>query len=244
MALTQTLVAQLGEVCAGYNWKAALDGGPTSWIKAASAMTGYLRAPATPGNHDLTEGQESLTDRFRKLSAQLSRAWAIASGSQTLDELRPEVRFYGEVRVYMGKFDASERQARGEPVPAEIQRLLSRLVADSTQSGEIVDIYQAAGMPKPSLADLGPDFVARATAATNPPLAIEALRATLTEESGKVSRHNLVQQRAFSQRLAELINKYTNPAADLSRSDCRAHRDGPGRGESGQAGGDVRPCTG
>lgn len=210
VALTETLVAQLGEVCTGYNWKATLDGGPTSWIKAATAMTGYLRDPATPGNHGLAEGEESLTDRFRKLSAQLSRAWAIASGSQTLDHLRPEVRFYEEVRVYMGKYDAAERQSRGEPVPAEIQRLLSRLVADSTRSGEIVDIYEAAGLPKPSLGDLGPDFVEKATSATNPHLAIEALRAMLTEESGKVSRHNLVRQRAFSQRLAELMNKYTN----------------------------------
>lgn len=110
----------------------------------------------------------------------------------------------------MGKYDAAERQAKGKPVPAEIQRLLSRLVADSTQSGEIVDIYEAAGMPKPSLAELGPDFVEQATSATNPHLAIEALRAMLTEESGKASRHNLVRQRAFSQRLAELMNKYTN----------------------------------
>lgn len=210
VALTETLVAQIGELCAGYNWKAALDGGPTSWLKAAVGMTEHLRSPATAGNHDLAEGEESLTDRFRKLSAQLSRAWAIASGSQTLDHLRPEVRFYEEVRVYMGKFDAQERQARGEPVPDDIQRLLSRLVAESTVSGEIIDIYEAAGLPKPSLADLGPDFVEQATSATNPHLAIEALRAMLTEESGKVSRHNLVRQRAFSERLTELMNKYTN----------------------------------
>ncbi|MDN5745284.1 MAG: DUF3387 domain-containing protein, partial [Nocardioidaceae bacterium] len=210
VALTETLVAQIGELCAGYNWRAKLDGGPTSWIKAASGMTSHLRDPATPGNHDLGEGEESLTDRFRKLSAQLSRSWAIASGSQTLDHLRPDVRFYEEVRVYMGKYDALARQAKGEPVPDEIQRLLSRLVADSTHSGEIVDIYEAAGLPKPSLGDLGPDFVERATSATNPHLAIEALRAMLTEESGKVSRHNLVRQRAFSQRLTELMNKYTN----------------------------------
>ncbi|WP_346006815.1 type I restriction endonuclease subunit R [Janibacter terrae] len=210
VTLTETLVAQVGELCAGYNWKAALDGGPTSWLKAAVGMTEHLRSPATAGNHDLAEGEESLTDRFRKLSSQLSRAWAIASGSQTLDHLRPEVRFYEEVRVYMGKFDAQERQARGEPLPDDIQRLLSRLVAESTVSGEIIDIYEAAGLPKPSLADLGPDFVEQATSATNPHLAIEALRAMLTEESGKVSRHNLVRQRAFSERLTELMNKYTN----------------------------------
>jgi type I restriction enzyme R subunit len=210
VALAETLIAEIAQVCSGYNWKATLDGGPTSWLKAATGMTSHLRNPATPGNHDVPEGEESLGDRFRKLSAQLSRAWAIASGSQTLDHVRPDVRFYEEVRVYMGKFDAQERQARGEPIPDDIQRLLSRLVAESTVSGEIIDIYEAAGLPKPSLADLGPDFVEQATSATNPHLAIEALRATLTEESTQVSRHNLVRQRAFSERLTELMNKYTN----------------------------------
>lgn len=210
VALTESLVSQLAELCSGLNWKSRLDGGPKSWVSAAIAMTNYLRDPATPGNHEVPDGEESLSDRFRKLSGQLSRAWAIASGSETLEQLRPDVRFYEEVRVYMGKFDAEERQARGEPVPDDIRRLLSALVAESTISGEIVDIYDAAGLPKPSLNDLGPDFVDKATQASNPHLAIEALRALLTEESGAVSRHNLVRQRAFSERLAELMNKYTN----------------------------------
>ncbi|MGL5860885.1 MAG: DUF3387 domain-containing protein, partial [Phycicoccus sp.] len=55
-----------------------------------------------------------------------------------------------------------------------------------------------------------PDFAARAQQAANPHLAIEALRNLLTEESGKVTRHNLVRQRAFSEALAELMNRYTN----------------------------------
>ena len=110
----------------------------------------------------------------------------------------------------MGKFDAQERQSQGKPVPEDIQRMLSALVATSTASGDIVDIYEAAGLPKPSLSDLGPDFVVKAQAASNPQLAIEALRALLLEESEKVTRHNLVRQRAFSERLKELMRKYTN----------------------------------
>jgi type I restriction enzyme R subunit len=50
----------------------------------------------------------------------------------------------------------------------------------------------------------------KAQSAPNPHLAIEALRALLTEESGRATRHNLVRQRAFSQRLTELMLKYTN----------------------------------
>jgi len=120
------------------------------------------------------------------------------------------VRFYEEVRVWMAKFDAEDRQSRGEPIPEEIQRLLGKLIAESTASGDVVDIYDAAGMPKPTLTDLNPDFVAKTQQARNPHLAIEALRKLLNEESTKATRNNVVRQRAFSERLTELMNRYTN----------------------------------
>lgn len=88
--------------------------------------------------------------------------------------------------------------------------MLSSLIATSTAPREIVDIYDAAGLPKPSLSELGPDFQVKAQSASNPHLAIDALRAMLTEESDKVTKHNLVRQRAFSERIAELMRKYTN----------------------------------
>ena len=43
-------------------------------------------------------------------------------------------------------------------------------------------------MPKPSLADLTPEFIAKAQQARNPQLAIEALRKLLAEESAKATR--------------------------------------------------------
>lgn len=59
-----------------------------------------------------------------------------------------------EIRFWMAKYDSADRQASGEPVPEEIQRLLGNLIASATSSGEVLDIYEAAGMPKPSLNDL------------------------------------------------------------------------------------------
>ena len=82
----------------------------------------------------------------------------MASGRETLADLWPAVQFYEQVRVFMAKLDAAERQAAGEPVPEEVQRLLSDLVATSTMTGRVLDIYEAAGMAKPSLSDLSPTF--------------------------------------------------------------------------------------
>lgn len=119
-----------------------------------------LAAALIPGNQ-VADGEETLGQFFRKLSNQLARAWALASGDQTLDDLRATAKFYEEVRVWMAKFDARERQSTDRPVPEEVRRFLAGLVDASTATGEIVDIYEAAGMPKPSLSDLGPGFTAR-----------------------------------------------------------------------------------
>lgn len=211
VALATDLLSQLDSLAAGYDWRARLKSdSKKGWQAAALGLTAYLRNPATPGNQT-EDGTESLLTAYRRLSAGLGRAWALASGHSTLSEVQQRaVRFYEEVRVYIAKFDAEERIARGEPVPDDVRRLLSDLVATSTESGEILDIYAAAGLAKPSLMDLGPDYAKAAAAVPNPHLAIEALRAMLTAESKATSAGSLVRQRAFSERLAELMKRYTN----------------------------------
>ncbi len=128
-ALTETLVTTIRGLLSGYDWKATMrTGGARGFVRAAHATVNYVRDAATPGNQ-VAEGEETLAVRYRKLSGQLARAWAICGGSENLAPLHPEVRFYEEVRVWMAKFDAEDRQSRGEPIPEEIQRLLGQLIA-------------------------------------------------------------------------------------------------------------------
>jgi type I restriction enzyme R subunit len=212
IALTVSLVDTLRGMLAGYDWRAVLaKGGPKRYLNAVTGSVNYLRDAANPGNQ-VPEGEETLAAAYRRYSGQLSRAWALSSGagSQELEARRPEIQIYEEIRVWMAKYDASDRQARGEPVPEDIQRLLGQLIASATASGDVLDIYEAAGMPKPSLDDLSPEFIAKTQQARNPQLAIEALRKLLTEESVRTTRNNLVRQRAFSERITELMTKYTN----------------------------------
>jgi type I restriction enzyme R subunit len=209
IALAGELLDKLDVLTTPFGWLDKLDGGPKTWIRTAVGLTNWLRSPASPGNA-VEEGEERLVDRFRALANQVSRAWAIASGSETLADRRTSAKFYEEVRVYMAKLDAAQRKADGKPIPAEIQRLLSDLVAESTESGEVVDIYEAAGIEKPTLSDLGPAWAAKAERSSNAHLAIEALRAVLNEESASATSNNIVRQRAFSERITELMNRYTN----------------------------------
>ncbi|NMH97989.1 type I restriction endonuclease subunit R [Pseudonocardia acidicola] len=204
------LVGQIREALADYDWRAKLRSGqPRAFLRAALATTDYLRSPTTPGNK-VPEGEETLADRYRRLSGQLARAWALCGASGKLEELRPDILFFEEVRVYMAKYDADARRAEGKPVPEEISRLLAALLTASTETGEVIDIYEAAGMPKPELSDLNPAYVTKAQQATNPQLAIEALRKLVLTESTRVTRSNVVRERVFSERVKELMIRYTN----------------------------------
>ena len=211
--------------------RAMIDRGPRGFIKAATSATNYLRDPKTPGNQVIGEQggegsgeQETLAARYRRLSGQLARAWALCSKSEAVQVLRPEITFYEEVRVWMAKFDAEERQARGEPIPEEIQRLLGQLIATSTASGEVVDIYDAAGMPKPSLSDLNPDFVTEDPGGQQPApgdrgAAQDAHRGVgpgHPEQRGPAAGVLRADRRADDQ--------VHQPAADLCRSHCRDGR--------------------
>ncbi|WP_155725655.1 type I restriction enzyme endonuclease domain-containing protein, partial [Mycobacterium avium] len=44
----------------------------------------------------------------------------------------------------------------------------------------------------------------------HPHLAIEALRAVLTKELAAATKNNVVRQRAFSDRISDLMRRYTN----------------------------------
>ena len=211
VAQVRELIVQIDGLCAGYDWRKVWD--PTqakSFVKAVATMADHLRSPTTPGNEGGEVGDAPLARAFREKSSGLARWWALAGGAEKLDDVRREVTFYGEVRVWIAKLDAQARADAGEPVPEDIARLLAGLVATSTATGDIVDIYAEAGLPIPRLSDLGPDFVERASRADQAHLAVEGLRNLLNRESAKVARHNLVRQRQFSERITDLMTRYTN----------------------------------
>ena len=129
--IAEELVRKIRGYLSGYDWKAELEKPhPRAFLNATTGATDYLRTRA---------------------ASQLSRAWSLCSGSGRLDHLRSEVQLYMEIQAWMGKFEAQELRDSNRPVPEDVERLLGKLIASSTDAtGEVLDIYEAAGMPKPS----------------------------------------------------------------------------------------------
>jgi len=211
VAKVQDLLSVIGdEILSGYDWRARRAGnGPKAHMNAVLGAVDYLRDPNTPGNQ-VEESEPNLAERFRRVSAQLARMYAICSSSGKLADYRTDIAFFEEVRVWMARFDAEERKARGETVPPDVELYLKSLVASAVEADGVTDIYAAAGIGRPDLSHLDDAFIARMREQRNPHLAIEALRRLVEQEMRKVTKHNIVKQASFSKRLEDLMRQYTN----------------------------------
>ena len=211
VAKVQDMLAIIGdEILAGYDWRAKrADKKPKAHLETVLGAANYLRDPAAPGNQ-VPEGELALAQRFRQASAQLARMYALCSSSGALTGYRDDIAFFEEIRSVMARFDADDRRARGEAVSPDIELYLKALTASAIESGGVTDIYAAAGIERPDLSHLDDAFIERMQAQRNPALAIEALRRVIEQEMRKVTRHNIVKQASFSERLADLMRRYTN----------------------------------
>ena len=79
-------------------------------------------------------------------------------------------------------------------------------------STEIVDILKAAGVGSPDISILSDDFLAEIRGMEKKNLALEALRKLVNGEIRSRTRANIVQARAFAERLQSAINRYHNNA--------------------------------
>ncbi len=88
----------------------------------------------------------------------------------------------------------------------------NKIVSRAVVSTEIVDILDAAGVKTPDISILSDEFLAEVQGMKKKNLALEALRKLLNGEIRSHGRTNIVQTRAFSERLEDAINRYHNNA--------------------------------
>ncbi len=198
------------EILSGYDWRTRRAAtGPKAYWNAVMGAVEYLRSPVTPGNQ-VEEGEPNLSERFRRAAGQLARMYAIARTHRDLADVRDDIAFLEEVRMQNARFDAEERRARGEAIPPDVELYLNSLTASAIEADGVTDIYAAAGIGRPDLSHLDEAFIERMRAQRNPHLAIEALRRLVEQEMRVVTRHNIVKQKSFAERLEELMRRYTN----------------------------------
>ncbi|WP_369392731.1 type I restriction endonuclease subunit R [Streptomyces sp. CG1] len=208
----------LDQMLLGWNWRERLSRpSPKAFIEAAYTTANYLRNPATPGNNpdQLDDPNQTLSRRFREHGYRLERFFALAGSSadvasRFIDQpyWKRDIQFLVEVRTYMAKLDAMEREAQGLPVARDVALYLSQLTSAVVETGGVTDLFSEAGLDKADLTHLNDALVGRLQNSETPHLAAEALRRLIEQKMREQTRHNIVRQTAFSERLQDLMTRY------------------------------------
>jgi type I restriction enzyme R subunit len=192
------------EVCRGlfhgFDWSAWLTGSP-------AAKLGLL-----PNAQEHILKQSDGKNRLLKAVADLSKAFALAVPHDEAMRIRDDVGFFQTVRTVIAK--SVTLQHRPE---LELDNAIRQIVSRAVFSGEVVDIFAAAGLKKTDISILSDEFLAEVRYLPQKNLAVEMLRKLLTNEIKTRSRRNVVKSRLFSELLEGSIRKYQNRAIQAAQ---------------------------
>lgn len=94
---------------------------------------------------------------------------------------------------------------------------MRQIVACANAPGGVIDVFEAAGLPKPDISLLSEEFLAELRGMPQRNLAVELLRKLLADEIRVRARRNLVESRAFSELLEASMLRYQNRAIETAQ---------------------------
>jgi type I restriction enzyme R subunit len=149
------------------------------------------------------EGKKNAHRRYQDAVLALSKAFALASASDEARAIREEVGFFQAIRAALVKSSTGSGVTQQERELA-IQQIVSRAVV----STEIVDILAAAGIKSPDISILSDEFLVEVQQLEKKNLALEALRKLINDGIRSRAKANVVETRAFSERLEDAVARY------------------------------------
>jgi type I restriction enzyme R subunit len=186
----------------GFDTSGFLTGGHKTLAGAANHVLGLKNGPARDGKK-----------RFADAALAMSKAFTLCC---TLDEakaVREEVAFLQGVKVILTKKELSGKKRTDEARELAIRQIISSAVV----SESVVDIFDAVGLDKPNIGLLDDDFLAQVRKLPEKNLAVELLERLLEGEIKSRFASNVVQDRKFSEMLANVIARYQNRSIETAQ---------------------------
>ncbi len=196
------------ETKGGFDYRPALTADATPQARLG-IMAGAIDWVLTLAQEDAAkettdEGKKRAHRRYPDAVVGLSKAFALAGGSDEAGAIRDKVGFFQAIRAALMKSLPGDGKRSSAERELAIQQIVSRAVV----STEIVDIMRAAGLQSPDISILSDEFLAEVRETDKKNLAIEALKKLINGQVHSQSRSNVTQSRAFSERLDAAIARY------------------------------------
>lgn len=195
------------EARGGFDYRPALAADATARQRLA-IMAGAIEWVLTMHQEDAAretteDAKKRAHRRYGDGVLALSKAFALAGASDAAREIRDDVGFFQAIRAALIKSTPS-----GGKSPAERELAIQQIISRAVVSTEIVDIMKAAGIETPDISVLSDEFLAEVRDMDKKNLALEALRKLINGEVRSQGNRNVVQAKAFSERLEAAILRY------------------------------------
>jgi type I restriction enzyme, R subunit len=184
----------------GFDWKRWTTGLPQDRLSLLPAAQEHILA--------LENGKARLLGAVTALS----RAFALAVPHTEALRIRDDVGFFQAVRAVLAKGAPGDRKS-DEDLDHAIRQIISRAMV----SGQVLDIFAAAGLKKPDISILSDEFLADVRGMPQRNLAVELLQKLLKGEIKTRGRRNVVQARSFAELLEQAVRKYQNRAIETAQ---------------------------
>ncbi len=170
--------------------------------------TGLERLALLPAGQEHILQQTDGKKRFVRVVAELSRAFALSAASDEATAIRDDVSFFQAIQAALNKQSTSSRKTP-EQLDAAVRQLVSKAI---TTDGQVIDVFTAAGLPRPDIGILSEQFLAEVRGLKHKNVAAELLEKLLKDELKVRAKRNVVQARLFSEKLKQTLNAYHNRA--------------------------------
>jgi len=176
------------------------------WSKWTSG-TPIERLQLLPAGQEFILQQENGKQRWLQVVAELSRAFALCAASDEATAIRDDVSFFQALQAALAK-QTSSTSKTPEQINAAIRQLVSKAI---TTEGQVIDVFTAAGLPKPDISILSDQFLAEVRGLKHRNVAAELLEKLLKGELKVRSKRNLVQSQVFSEKLTKWPSTTPSP---------------------------------
>lgn len=117
------------------------------------------------------------------------------------------------VKVILTKRELSEKKRTDE----ERELAIRQIIGSAVVSEEVVDVFEAVGLDKPNIGILDDAFLAEVRNLPERNLAVELLERLLEGEIKSRFAGNVVQEKKFSEMLANVVKRYQNRAIETAQ---------------------------
>ncbi len=160
---------------------------------------------------DYIFSQENGEPSFVENTKLLLKAFAISVPHEKAVAIRDYVALFQAVKARLIKI--SDRNESGK-TDEGMETAIKQIISEAITAEKVLDIFDAAGIKKPSIEILDEKFLQEIRNLPQKNLAVELLKKLLKEEIRKRTKINFVESKKFSEMLEDAIKRYHNGMID------------------------------